>query len=331
MEPIYEGKAKRLYTTEDPNVLRMEYKDSATAFNGVKKEDFENKGRFNKAITLIIYRMLEAKGVKTHLVEDVDAINAMLRMDKPLVVRYILYIWDALHLDFGISLLTRQPVFSDLFAKIPITFILALGGTVTSVLIGVPLGVISAVKEHTLLDYSLSVISLLIAAIPSFWMSIMMILLFSATLHLLPSSGNGTPLHYVMPILSLCSGNAAYYQRMTRSAMQETLRQEYIKTARAKGASSARTIVVHALRNALMMVVTQMTLSFTAMMGGSMLTETIFGLPGVGATILQAINMKDIPMIMASTIFVTLTLMTGLLLVDIVNAFLDPRVRARYK
>ena len=121
--------------------------------------------------------------------EDVDAINAMLRMDKPLVVRYILYIWDALHLDFGISLLTRQPVFSDLFAKIPITFILALGGTVTSVLIGVPLGVISAVKEHTLLDSSLSVISLLIAAIPSFWMSIMMILLFSATLHLLPSSG----------------------------------------------------------------------------------------------------------------------------------------------
>ena len=133
--------------------------------------------------------------------EDVDAINAMLRMDKPLVVR--LYIWDALHLDFGISLLTRQPVFSDLFAKIPITFILALGGTVTSVLIGVPLGVISAVKEHTLLDSSLSVISLLIAAIPSFWMSIMMILLFSATLHLLPSSGIGTPLHYVMPILSL--------------------------------------------------------------------------------------------------------------------------------
>lgn len=263
--------------------------------------------------------------------EDVDAINAMLRMDKPLLIRYVLYIWDALHLDFGISLLTRQPVFSDLLAKIPVTFTLALGGTLASVLIGVPLGVISAVKEHTLLDSTLSVVSLLIAAIPSFWMSIMMILLFSATLHLLPSSGIGTPLHYVMPILSMCIGNAAYYLRMTRSAMQDTLRQEYIKTARAKGASNARAIVVHALRNALMMVVTTMTLSFTAMMGGSMLTESIFGLPGVGSTILQAINMKDIPMIMASTIFVTLTLMIGLLLVDIVNALLDPRVRARYK
>lgn len=263
--------------------------------------------------------------------EDVDAINAMLRMDKPLLIRYVLYIWDVLHLDFGISLLTRQPVFSDLLAKIPVTFTLALGGTLASVLIGVPLGVISAVKEHTLLDSTLSVVSLLIAAIPSFWMSIMMILLFSATLHLLPSSGIGTPLHYVMPILSMCIGNAAYYLRMTRSAMQDTLRQEYIKTARAKGASNARAIVVHALRNALMMVVTTMTLSFTAMMGGSMLTESIFGLPGVGSTILQAINMKDIPMIMASTIFVTLTLMIGLLLVDIVNALLDPRVRARYK
>ena len=145
------------------------------------------------------------------------------------------------------------------------------------------------------------------------------------------SSGIGSPLHYVMPILGSSIGNAAYYLRMTRSAMQDALRQEYIKTARAKGASNARTIVVHALRNALMIVVTQMTLSFVALMGGSMLTETIFGLPGVGATILRAINMKDVPMIMASTIFVTLTLMVGLLLVDVLNAFLDPRVRARYK
>ena len=263
--------------------------------------------------------------------EDVDTVNAMMHMDKPLVARYLYYIWDALHLDFGVSLLTRQPVFSELFSKVPVTFTLALGTVLASVLIGVPLGVIAAVKEHTLLDSTLTVTSLLIAAIPSFWLSIMMILLFSVKLRLLPSSGIGSPLHYVMPILGSSIGNAAYYLRMTRSAMQDALRQEYIKTARAKGASNARTIVVHALRNALMIVVTQMTLSFVAMMGGSMLTETIFGLPGVGATILRAINMKDVPMIMASTIFVTLTLMIGLLLVDVLNAFLDPRVRARYK
>lgn len=263
--------------------------------------------------------------------EDVDAVNAMMHMDKPLVMRYLYYIWDALHLDFGVSFLTRQPVFSELFSKVPVTFTLALGTALVSVLIGVPLGVVAAVKEHTLLDSSLTISSLLIAAIPGFWLSIMMILLFSVKLRLLPSSGIGSPLHYVMPILGSSIGNAAYYLRMTRSAMQDALRQEYIKTARAKGASNARTIVVHALRNALMIVVTQMTLSFVAMMGGSMLTETIFGLPGVGATILRAINMKDVPMIMASTIFVTLTLMVGLLLVDVLNAFLDPRVRARYK
>ncbi len=263
--------------------------------------------------------------------EDVDAVNAMMHMDKPLIMRYLYYIWDALHLDFGVSFLTRQPVFSELFSKVPVTFTLALGTALASVLIGVPLGVVAAVKEHTLLDSSLTISSLLIAAIPGFWLSIMMILLFSVKLRLLPSSGIGSPLHYVMPILGSSIGNAAYYLRMTRSAMQDALRQEYIKTARAKGASNARTIVVHALRNALMIVVTQMTLSFVAMMGGSMLTETIFGLPGVGATILRAINMKDVPMIMASTIFVTLTLMVGLLLVDVLNAFLDPRVRARYK
>ena len=263
--------------------------------------------------------------------EDVDAVNAMMHMDKPLVMRYLYYIWDALHLDFGVSFLTRQPVFSELFSKVPVTFTLALGTALASVLIGVPLGVIAAVKEHTLLDSSLTISSLLIAAIPGFWLSIMMILLFSVKLRLLPSSGIGSPLHYVMPILGSAIGSAAYYLRITRSAMQDALRQEYIKTARSKGASSARTIVVHALRNALMIVVTQMTLSFVAMMGGSMLTETIFGLPGVGATILRAINMKDVPMIMASTIFVTLTLMIGLLLVDVLNAFLDPRVRARYK
>lgn len=263
--------------------------------------------------------------------EDVDAVNAMMHMDKPLVMRYLYYIWDALHLDFGVSFLTRQPVFSELFSKVPVTFTLALGTALASVLIGVPLGVVAAVKEHTLLDSSLTISSLLIAAIPGFWLSIMMILLFSVKLRLLPSSGIGSPLHYVMPILGSSIGNAAYYLRMTRSAMQDALRQEYIKTARAKGASNARTIVVHALRNALMIVVTQMTLSFVALMGGSMLTETIFGLPGVGATILRAINMKDVPMIMASTIFVTLTLMVGLLLVDVLNAFLDPRVRARYK
>lgn len=263
--------------------------------------------------------------------EDVDAVNAMMHMDKPLVMRYLYYIWDALHLDFGVSFLTRQPVFSELFSKVPVTFTLALGTALVSVLIGVPLGVIAAVKEHTLLDSSLTISSLLIAAIPGFWLSIMMILLFSVKLRLLPSSGIGSPLHYVMPILGSSIGNAAYYLRMTRSAVQDALRQEYIKTARAKGASNARTIVVHALRNALMIVATQMTLSFVAMMGGSMLTETIFGLPGVGATILRAINMKDVPMIMASTIFVTLTLMVGLLLVDVLNAFLDPRVRARYK
>lgn len=156
--------------------------------------------------------------------EDVDAINATMHMDKPLIVRYLYYIWDAMHLDFGVSFLTRQPVFADLFEKIPVTFTLALGTVIAAVLIGVPLGVITAVKEHSLLDSTLTVSSLLIAAIPSFWLSIMMILFLSVQLRMLPSSGIGSPLHYVMPILSVSIGNSAYYLRITRSAMQDALR-----------------------------------------------------------------------------------------------------------
>lgn len=263
--------------------------------------------------------------------EEVDALNHELHMDEPVLVRYFYYVRDALKLDFGTSFRTRQPVFSELMPKVPVTLTLAFWTVAVSVLIGVPLGVFAALKEHSLVDSALTVISLLISAIPGFWLALILIIFFSAKLRLLPSSGIGTPLHYVMPVLAMAVGSSAYYLRLTRTSMQEALRQEYIKTARAKGASKGRVVVVHALRNAMMMVSVNMAANFVSMMGGSMLTETIFGLPGIGSTILMAINTKDIPMIMASTIFVTLILMAGMLAVDILSAMLDPRIRAKYK
>ena len=262
--------------------------------------------------------------------EDVDAVNAMMHMDKPLVMRYLYYIWDALHLDFGVSFLTRQPVFSELFSKVPVTFTLALGTALASVLIGVPLGVIAAVKEHTLLDSSLTISSLLIAAIPGFWLSIMMILLFSVKLRLLPSSGIGSPLHYVMPILGSSIGNAAYYLRMTRSAMQDALRQEYIKTARAKGAPERTVIWKHALRNALMPVVTQIGMSLGLLICGSVVIEKMFTLPGIGSLIIDRINFKDEPIIIAGVILISICFTVVMLLVDIIYAFIDPRIKAKY-
>ena len=263
--------------------------------------------------------------------EQVDELNHKLHMDEPVMLRYIYYIRDALRLDFGTSFRTGQPAFAELLPKVPVTFIIAFSTAFLSFAIGVPLGIVAALKEHTLVDSTLTVITLVISAIPSFWLALILIIVFSVKLGWLPSSGLGSPLHYVLPVLSLAVGGVSSYVRITRSNMQEAMRQDYIKTARSKGASKARVVVVHALRNALILVAHSAAMNFVALMGGSMLTETIFGLPGIGSTILQAVNNKDIPIIMASTIFVTLILMIGMLLVDVLSAFLDPRIKARYK
>lgn len=263
--------------------------------------------------------------------EQVDELNHKLHMDEPVMLRYIYYIRDALRLDFGTSFRTGQPAFAELLPKVPVTFIIAFSTAFLSFAIGVPLGIVAALKEHTLVDSTLTVITLVISAIPSFWLALILIIVFSVKLGWLPSSGLGSPLHYVLPVLSLAAGGVSSYVRITRSNMQEAMRQDYIKTARSKGASKARVVVVHALRNALILVAHSAAMNFVALMGGSMLTETIFGLPGIGSTILQAVNNKDIPIIMASTIFVTLILMIGMLLVDVLSAFLDPRIKARYK
>ena len=259
--------------------------------------------------------------------EDVDAVNAMMHMDKPLVMRYLYYIWDALHLDFGVSFLTRQPVFSELFSKVPVTFTLALGTALASVLIGVPLGVIAAVKEHTLLDSSLTISSLLIAAIPGFWLSIMMILLFSVKLRLLPSSGIGSPLHYVMPILGSSIGNAAYYLRMTRSAMQDALRQEYIKTARAKGLPEWKVNMFHGFRVACTPVMVLIGFRLPTLISGAIVIENIFQWPGVGRWFTDAIKTQNTPIIMSVGLFMVLMVLLSSLLVDVLTAVLDPRVK----
>lgn len=263
--------------------------------------------------------------------EAVDEINLSLDMDKPIVVRYIKYIGNALRLDFGVSLRTKSPVFEELFKKLPVTLKLAFSSVLLSVLTGVPLGILAAVKEHSLVDISISVVSFFLSALPSFWFCIMMILLFSSKLGWLPSSGIGSFQHYIMPVICLSIGNAAYYMRLTRANMLDALRQEYIKLAKAKGASNTRVIFRHATKNALQVIVTMVGMNLSAMLGGSMITEVIFGLPGVGSTILTAINYKDIPMAIACTIFLTTTFMVMMLLTDVFNTYLNPIARSRGK
>lgn len=263
--------------------------------------------------------------------EEVQAVNDSLGYNRPLVVRYVNYIWDALHGDFGLSYQSQNPVFDQLMPKFPTTLTVALLAVVTAALIGIPLGVLSSVKPHSVLDNILTVLSLFLASVPSFWLGLVFMLLFSLVLHWLPSSGVGTWQHFVMPVMTLALPSAAYLARLTRSTMLDALGQDYIRTAKAKGAKPARVNFIHALRNAMMPVVTNLGMSFAGLLGGAVVVEIVFGLPGFGSAIVAAIKFKDVPMVMAAVLFLSVTFMLIMLVVDIVYAFIDPRVKAQYQ
>ena len=187
-------------------------------------------------------------------------------------------------------------------------------------------GIVSAVKKYSLADTASTVIAMLFSSIPSFFFGVLMILLFSLKLKWLPSNGIGTWKHYIMPVLTLALPTAALLSRMTRTTMLDTMKQDYIRTAKAKGCRPSRVIFFHALRNAMMPVVTQIGMSLAGLLGGAIITEQVFGLPGFGTVCLTAIKNKDTPVIMASVLFLSVLFMLIILVVDIIYAFLDPRV-----
>ncbi len=262
--------------------------------------------------------------------EAVDALNHSLGMDRPVMERYVTYIWNILHLDFGLSYHSRQPVLDTLVKSFPITFQLAFLSILVTVVVGIPLGIISAARRYSVLDGTLTVVALVVASVPGFWLGIMLILIFSLKLGLLPTSGIGTLKHYVLPVLTLALPNAAFLLRITRVTMLETLRQDYIRTARAKGASEKRVIFRHALKNTLLPVVTTLGLSFANLLGGAIVVEAVFGLPGLGEVILDALVLKDVPVVMASIILIAVLFMLIVLAVDILYAYIDPRIKAQF-
>lgn len=263
--------------------------------------------------------------------EAIMALEEELGLNDPFFSRYINYLLDVLHLDFGESYRSGKPVFDVLLPKFPTTLKLAILSVIVTAVIGIPLGIVSAVRQYSKLDVGLTVSSLILASVPGFWLSLMMILFFSVLLGILPSTGYTTWQHYVMPVLSISLPAAAYQARITRNQMLETMRQDYIRTAKAKGADKQRIIWKHALKNTLMPVVTTLGMRFATMLGGSMITERIFGLPGIGNEILDAISMKDTPIILGSTIFLGALFMIIMLLVDIIYAYIDPRTKAQFK
>ena len=264
--------------------------------------------------------------------EDIAALNAEFGYDKPFLTRYFLYMKDIiLHLDLGTSYSTRQPVINDIIARFPNTLLLAVLSMCVSSIIGISLGILSAVKQYSALDHICVVVALVFASVPGFWLGLMLLILFSLKLGWLPSFGAKSFLHFILPTLTVSLTSAAGLLRLTRSAMLETIRQEYIRTAKAKGAGSRRVIWKHALKNALLPVVTSLGTGFGASLGGAIIAETVFSIPGMGTLMTTAIRQKNIPVVMGSTLFLAVLFSFIILIVDILYAFIDPRIMAKYR
>jgi len=261
--------------------------------------------------------------------EAIDQLNQELGYDSPFLMRFVRYVFNALQGNFGNSYLTGEPVFDRIFARLPVTMLLAVLVVTTAVMIGVPLGILSAVKRYSALDLVSTVTAMLLAAIPEFWLGILLILLFALQLNWLPTFGVDSLRSFILPTLAMSLPAAAAILRLTRATMLETIRQDYIRTARAKGAPERAAIWNHALRNALIPVVTMVGAFFGALFGGTILTETVFTMPGLGLLTLEAIRTKDTPQVMASVIFLSMIFCVMMIIVDIVLAFIDPRAKAR--
>ena len=262
---------------------------------------------------------------------QVEALREEMGLNDPFIVQYFRFITKAITGDFGRSFSTNRPVFDEVFARFPATLKLTATAMLIAVLIGIPVGIISATKQYSALD-SISMIGALIGvSMPVFWLGLMLILVFSVNLRLLPSSGSETIKHLILPAFSLGVGSAAIITRMTRSSMLEVIRQDYIRTARSKGVAEKKVVNRHALKNALIPVVTVVGLQFGMLLGGAVLTESVFSWPGVGRLMVDAIRQKDSPMVLASVVFISVTFSFVNLLVDLLYAFIDPRIKSQYR
>jgi peptide/nickel transport system permease protein len=258
-------------------------------------------------------------------------LRADLGLDRPFLARYADYLRQLVfHGDWGTSYRSRTPVITEILRKAPNTFTLALLGTLLSSLIGVGLGILAAVKRGKAADILANAVTVLCASVPAFVLGMVLILVFALKFRALPSNGASSWRHFILPLIALSIPASAGMLRLTRSMMLEKLGTDYIRTARTKGLGEGRVILVHALKNAIIPVITSMGMHLGYLLGGAVITETVFAIPGLGTHIIDAIRMKDTPVVLAATVFLSLSFSFIMLLVDILCVFLDPRLRVRF-
>jgi len=259
--------------------------------------------------------------------EQIAKLQSQLHLDEPLPQQFGRYVWNALHGDLGTSIRSNKPVTEEITDNLPATLQLALAGLLIAGVLGISLGVLAAIKQYSWVDAGSMLIALIGVSMPSFWLGLLFIFAFSLKFHLFPATGGGDLKHLVLPAVTLGLGASAIIARLTRSSMLEVMRHEYMTTARAKGIRESRVIIRHALKNALIPVVTIFGLQFGQLLAGTVVIETVFGRPGIGRLIVDAILNKDFPLVQGIVLVVAISYVVVNLIVDLLYAFLDPRIR----
>ena len=261
--------------------------------------------------------------------ETVESIRRQLGLDQPFWVQYGRYLWNLLHLDLGRSYLQREDVSELIWARLPPTLLLMAGAIACELVLGLPMGIVAALRRGTSADNGLMILSFVGVSAPQFVVGLLMLYVFSVQLRWFPIGGYGTAAHLVLPALTMGILGAGWYSRMMRSSMVEVLRQDFIRTARAKGLTRQRIILRHALPNAILPIVAMIGIDIGIFMGGIVVVESVFGWPGIGQLAWQAIQRVDIPIIMGVTLVSAFAIVLGNLLADLVTPFIDPRIRLR--
>jgi ABC-type dipeptide/oligopeptide/nickel transport system permease component len=285
-------------------------------------------------ISVITFLLLHLKGDPVVLLlpldagkEEMERFRHLMGFDQPVLVQYLRFLTGALRGDFGDSLYMKKSAFALVVERMPATLLLTFAGLIISLVIAIPLGIVSAMKRYSVVDNLCTMFAVGGQAMPIFWLGIMLIIVFSVKFHWLPASGFGTWTHLVLPATTLGLFLAPLTMRLVRSGMLEVLSQDYVRTARAKGVSERDVLLKHAFRNVAIPVVTVIGLQFGQLLGGAIVTETVYAWPGVATFTVTAIRNSDFPVVQASVFLLALCIVVVNLMVDLIVGMIDPRIR----
>lgn len=285
-------------------------------------------------VSLLVFLMIRLRGDPISIMappifnqEQIDALRAAWGFDKPVLEQYVIFLRKAVTGDFGTSFFARRPAMEVVVERLGYSWLLAAVSSMIGLTIAVPLGILSALKRNSLLDFASTALASLGTAMPSFWLGLMLIIVFSVYLRILPSFGALEPQAIIMPSVTLGVGMAARLSRLTRSAMLEVLNQDYVRTARSKGLQNKHVVLRHALRNALIPVVTVFGLQLGWLLGGSVVVESVFAWPGLGRLMVESINVRDTTVVQAGLFWFSLSFILINYALDAFYMLIDPRIR----